>query len=726
MTRSAATIAVLLAAAGTATAQDSVTSSGLSDALSPYASAGQQGANYVVDLAAFNTSWGTEFGIAPLLKTTQTDVLFNNNLGSAQTISRGANYGVAPLGGNFMVWNGVDGGINAAAGQSASTVNPPASVTRFTAGIDDFGTGYNGIIGAAIEFDQANPSRLFVTRRHIAQSANEAVDGSNAALGGLAATKDGDFFYRADGFGQLGPDVYLGQNIFRTNVIARNSATTNLLGATGAGLDATDWLIQEDTATIPCPANIPGTNVLGVVDFNGAYRYGSAFGSITTAAPLAHLDAGAGVTNNRGTTGQTSRFAYSPNGVATYGIIGTDGAAYNYINTWSVDATGAIAGSPIAFTFPGLITDNDASSSFTFNSVAWPAARPYSYYSQTSFNGGIGQIGMGADQQGRGLAAFYYGNGTFNNPDNFMVATRFDPAAADPTAAAEFGVVAWTYYDAVVGSPTENMYLGKDITDGAGGVIGKLVPLDAVTGGVPFGPSFSPPSIDSAGNIWFQSSVALYGRVDANGDGVVDALDDVDLNLDGILDSSDTDGALIRAVYDPNNAGGPAWELEKVLELGTSVTGSNSGVAWRIDFMGTADSNSLSSGTFFSNNASEKAFNGFDVSGVDTSDSRTNGGVVVNASITYDVDGDGTFDTAGGIDQDYNALLYIGNLNATNPADPCLAIDFNGDGILDNGDIGAFVTAFLTGNLSADINGDGILDNGDIGAFVQLFLGCAG
>ena len=51
--------------------------------------------------------------------------------------------------------------------------------------------------------------------------------------------------------------------------------------------------------------------------------------------------------------------------------------------------------------------------------------------------------------------------------------------------------------------------------------------------------------------------------------------------------------------------------------------------------------------------------------------------------------------------------------------------DTTGDGILDNGDIGAFVTLFLAGSPSADFTGDGILDNGDIGAFVAAFLaGC--
>ena len=55
---------------------------------------------------------------------------------------------------------------------------------------------------------------------------------------------------------------------------------------------------------------------------------------------------------------------------------------------------------------------------------------------------------------------------------------------------------------------------------------------------------------------------------------------------------------------------------------------------------------------------------------------------------------------------------------------PCPA-DINGDGVRDNGDIGAFVSLYLAGDLAADFTADGILDNGDIGAFVAAFLvGC--
>jgi len=53
------------------------------------------------------------------------------------------------------------------------------------------------------------------------------------------------------------------------------------------------------------------------------------------------------------------------------------------------------------------------------------------------------------------------------------------------------------------------------------------------------------------------------------------------------------------------------------------------------------------------------------------------------------------------------------------------AADFNADGVLDTGDIGAFVDAFLASEPVADFSGDGVLDLGDISAFVAAFLaGC--
>jgi len=85
-----------------------------------------------------------------------------------------------------------------------------------------------------------------------------------------------------------------------------------------------------------------------------------------------------------------------------------------------------------------------------------------------------------------------------------------------------------------------------------------------------------------------------------------------------------------------------------------------------------------------------------------------------------DADLDGFFDA-----DETDACADPRNEASTPLNSDCCPADFNGDGVLDNGDIGAFVQAFLDGDLAADINGDTVLDNGDIRAFVDLFLaGC--
>jgi formylglycine-generating enzyme required for sulfatase activity len=56
---------------------------------------------------------------------------------------------------------------------------------------------------------------------------------------------------------------------------------------------------------------------------------------------------------------------------------------------------------------------------------------------------------------------------------------------------------------------------------------------------------------------------------------------------------------------------------------------------------------------------------------------------------------------------------------------PACPADLNGDGVLDFGDVGLFVTFFASDDLAADLNGDGLLDFGDVGLFVTAFnAGC--
>jgi len=126
------------------------------------------------------------------------------------------------------------------------------------------------------------------------------------------------------------------------------------------------------------------------------------------------------------------------------------------------------------------------------------------------------------------------------------------------------------------------------------------------------------------------------------------------------------------------------------------------------------------SGSF--NLSAINGFNGFVLNGIDASD--ISGFAVSSAG---DVNGDGIDDLIiGARGAAPNGITFAGESYVVFGRDlkPCTP-DLNRDGILDNGDIGAFITLYLSFHLAADLNGDGVLDNGDIGAFINAFLtGC--
>ena len=116
--------------------------------------------------------------------------------------------------------------------------------------------------------------------------------------------------------------------------------------------------------------------------------------------------------------------------------------------------------------------------------------------------------------------------------------------------------------------------------------------------------------------------------------------------------------------------------------------------------------------------------------GIDSKDPKALGGLVLAASIVYDVNNDGQYQNPvsnpGSPDQQYNALLYLGNMDA--PENGCPA-DFNADGFLDFFDYDDYVGCFETGvcppGTTADFNGDGFADFFDYDDFVAAFeAGC--
>ncbi len=698
-------IAALIATAGmcgSAIAQDSVSSNlgGLpGDALDPWT---DHCAAYVVDLAPLATSGGHMFGVAPLLKSSQVDPAFFNNLGSMATISPDVLSDVPFSQVSYMAWDTAGAGVDQN-NTPGMMVDASGNGSQFAIGWSEFGTSvsgnsYNGMIGAIVNYDPAESNRLYVDRRMGAVNSASGLVGDSSQFGGPSVDANGNMYYRGDNFGSTGPDQLSGTNIFRTRLMDRDCGVSNYVSL-GGTLDATDFILQNaGTHSVPnnIPASIAGGNgVYGGPNFSSEYVYGASLGMTT--ATMGHFDLSGGrIGDHRGNMGSTVGDPFNFGGVYTYGIYAKDAADdTKTMNVWGVDASGAVVGN-MAWDIPASVTDND--DGFT---LAYSGFEEFvNYLGSVSFRGGVGNVAVGQDINGNALfAATVSENGFSDDFSNQIIVGRFNPNT---------GGTDFTFAGYIDQFNLFTQDAGKPIYDAAGVEIGQLVNLDAVTGGSPLGPSLSAPAFDAAGNVWFIGAVELYDRF-----------------MDG---GSDFDGALLRAVLDPDTF---SYRLELVLENGTRVAGANSGLEYSIDFLGTANGGGgANPGSLWSNNVSSMAWNGSDISGTQPGDEIANGGVIVNTSITYDIDGDGVFNdpTSGNFnpdapaDESYSVALYIGYYQ-DGPA-PCPA-DLNGDEMLNFFDVSAFLSAYNSMDPIADFTGDGMFNFFDVSAFLSAYnAGC--
>lgn len=701
-------IAAIIAAAGLcapAFAQDSVSVNGgdlPGDALNPWT---EHCSAYVVDLSPFETSKGFTFGVAPILKMSRTNNTNFNNLYSSSTISPSTNTEVGYSTSTFSLWENAPGaGVNAEFNSAGSTVSPNGEASRFAVSINDFGTtsggqNYNGIIGAFVNYDPSDANRLFVDRRQAAVNSSGPAAGDDSQLGGLSMDANGNIFYRGDNNGSTGASQLSGNNIFRTRLADRDCMTQNLVSA-GATLDATDRLIVNYPDVLGVPNNIPAR----VAGGNGLSVGGNAFAATTemfvadtgsfTSTP-GHLDMTGGIGgDHRGAFSSTTHDFLGNGADYTLSILAKDaqpsGGETRILNVTSVDATGAVIGTR-GFEIPVAtpIMDNETGFALTYTGNG----QPNNYTGATIFRGGVGHVAIGRDQAGRGLmAAMVNQNGFADDFSNQIVVCRYD---------ANTGAEEWTFAAYVDQNNLFTQNAGKPICDANGDTIGQIVNLDAVTGGFPLGPGMSAPSMDSAGNIWFTSAVELFDR--------------------GPNGESDFDGALIRAIYDPATF---SYELELVIEVGQLFAGLNSGLNYRVDFIGSSTATGgATPSAMYSTNTAEFAWNNADISNVDPSDPITNGGVFFGTGITYDTDGDGEynnptsafFDPSLPADESYSVGLYVGYYQTEVVCNP----DLNGDGVLDFFDVSFFLSN------TVDYNGDTVFDFFDVSAFLSDFgAGC--
>lgn len=619
--------ALSLALASTATAQDSVSSLATSlpgDALETYSLAQNHSfKNYVVDMTAFRASWGTRFALAPLVKSTKNNAGFANALISAQAISATLLKNV-PYHGSYQVWNAPGKGIHPTNNLPTALKTPVGLSRQFAVAFAEFGAltppvgaGYNGISAAVVNYDRRNPSRLYVSRiSAVTNGLNASEDRSQLGMG--AVDSDGNVTFRADGFGSITPPVLTGNNILRTDLLARTPGVINRLDNTG--IVEGDWLVVRSGTTYNTPTCIPeqiaGRPLFIGSNFNAQYAYEDAplAVSLTTVHRLPVLD-------HRGAVHWSKHDIFG--GVGTGVMLGTDALnAARILLFWGTDPDGSVRGN-LAATPPATITD--PFTGFVIDS----SGASIHHQSQTFARGGNGQVSWGKDRDGDFLIAATMesvpGGGSIN-PFNGIFVAKIDGVSG--------AVLGWStpaYVDAFGQK--------KPIVDGPGGtVLGEITELFNVTGGLVNGPSMSSPCIDSVGNIWFLSAVELFTAGPRGTPG------------------NDFDTALIRGVYDRVAFG---WELELVVQLGDVFEGRNSGTPYQITFMGIADNNSISSGTMFSHNIMQCAFDDANTAAIPERSARGLGGLVLNAEITYDKNGDSIFDDAGGVDEAYQTLLYV-------------------------------------------------------------------
>ncbi len=701
-------LAAMVAAAGAAAlalAQDSVSNldlqpAGASDALSPWDVA-LQSEEYVVHTAPILSSWGTRYAVAPLLKSSKTEAAFENSLISAQAISR--MYASGVLKNVYEIWNGRELGVHPTNNDPAGSTAPDFVSKQFGAAFAEFaGVGINNVISAVVNVCRNDPNTLYVNR--IVAATNGLVAADNSAQVGVGAVDgEGNVAIRADGVGAVGPAI-TNVNIICIDSKGRNLGVVNRLqsvAGVNSSLDpgATTYPIinqvssptnQFSTPNL-IPAELCGMKSYIGTNFNNQYVFDN--GASVTGAHLV-----APLTNTRGSLAFSAVPLLGRVGaVASGATLAKPGAAANTTGfaIWDIDCTSAVLAPPLALVAPAAISDP------CYARTIGMATKEFDHYhSQVAFRGGNSQIALGRDKAGNPLAVAEV-NEVSTTPafitENQLAAVRVTPGGP------QWSLVAWNGDFNFVFS---GLGRGKPVLDGPGGnEIGYIATIMELTNADTLGPSLSAPSIDSVGNVWFVAPVWYPPSLP-----VMDA---------DFVDPLDCHTTLLRAVLREGPGGAPCWDLEKVIGNGDIIAGDDSKTNYRVGFIEIADSNSVSSGGFWSQNVMQQAFWGQTPSLLAQASNRTTGGVLLSCSITYDRNNDGVFsatsEIAGDADEEYSVILYVG------PDAPTCPSNINGDAVVDTADLGLVLGQVGTSGPNADLNCDGVVDTADLGLLLGDF-----
>ena len=707
MPRNAITLVSLAGLSCGALAQDSVSKhQGLpGDALVQY-SPTDSARDYVVDLVPLTTSWGTQFGIAPVIKLTRSlNTNFFNVFSGSNAISNTLLPSSPFAASSYALWSTPGEGVH------SLDNNPPASSINFACGdralqfaiaTNEFESNYNGVLGAIVNYRPSSPTRLYVSRVHAALNGNNASERlSGIGLGAVDAY--GNIHLRASGNGLASGPFIVGENYLRVDMPNRSPSALNVIQDIG-GTDAaaTDWTLKNQVVTHSVPSIIPrnlanARPVMLGMNFNREYTYES--------APNAHSWTNDHRGNPTFTPDTRGNIAFS-SVIHFPGSVGT-AAAYcknpiipptpfsdtDSFLLWGADADGNVVASA-RFGLPVSITDNDDGFSTATHGGGGGILGFTNHFGTTAFFGGNGQVAIGKDQAGNTLIAGtvalfdpFYNSSIATNGANAVVVAKVTPG----------GSVSWT----TAGYNNFNVQAGKIIRDGRNGsAIGEMTEFIALNPSIT-GPSVSSPTIDSVGNLYFLAVCELY---------------------DPAGGPSDFDTCLLRAVLDPASF---SYQLELVLEVGWVFSGANSATDYQIRFLQLANNTGgASTNSMWSGQINQSAAHGISPALItDTADPRSLGGLVLVANIVYDSNHDGDFNdvdtdpnTSVPSDELHKVVLYIASINQA----PFCPGDIEGDADVDIFDFLAFQNLYASQDPRADVECDGDWDIFDYLAFLNL------
>ncbi|MEO0511885.1 MAG: EF-hand domain-containing protein [Planctomycetota bacterium] len=695
--------------AGSAAAQDSAAVPFANDAINSFESIDGQRTAFVVDMARFTSSNGKSYGIAPIAKTGRNvdGSDFNNALNGGHAISRLATNGLL-FGNGFSLWeNNPSAGVNPPFNtvDGVSTVQAPGNTTGFTYSFSAFNDFGDENIGGQISFDPANPERLYVNRI-VAATGND----NNANLGSGQVDAAGFTLLRVDSFFSEGTNPVSGVLALRTDLTARTDVINSITGS-GIGQPAATEIVDtnSDTVQIGVPAAVPagvgGNGGLApsimTTNFDSELRFND-----LTQATMDHLG---DAPDQRGTIAVLPEAFYGQNNAITAAVLTKDTSSANQtsaISVWGASATGQVTNGGTRYLSPATVTDPITGIDIF--------RREFVPTGGSGFFSNNPPISLARDADGNLLIAGVVETDFFPSTvaADASEVSQFQAVivgriSADNPGEAEWSVASYIDLTFVPGSGTTR---GKPFADENGVVIAEIATAQDDTGDAT-GPSQTPVSFDSAGNIYFVSPVRFYGE------------DGLPLTDDDLVSNT-----IVRANYisdlgvdsDLNGANDFGYELESLVSTGETYTSPATGLDYTIfGFRIRNNAGGASNGGFFHNNVTSVP------SQIEDLEDNALGGLVYMANFAYDVNQNGTTLIDGEPDpedQTYRALFYVQPLPAGEVTPDRLCADQNNDGAIAADDFSAFLTNFLSSNPIADVNGDGVIAADDFNFWLTSFF----